>query len=122
MSNPRHDLAEFMVRRKYEQKGIALPSKFWNLPKYKKDYQHQIRLAVKLLKIYEYRLLMLTVKENAWMYSLGVKTIHDLIETVKDKLETQNILNEQPKPKNDVKQIKFRKEERSNFKDGYKKN
>ena len=122
MANNRHSLAEYMVRRKYQKQGIALPNKFWNLPKYQKDYQHQIRLAVKLLKIYDYELIMLTVKENAWMYSLGVTTINDLIEEVKDKLETQKIQQEKPKPVIDQKTINFRKKERSNFKDGKEKN
>lgn len=91
----REKLAETMVRREYAKKGKNLPDKFWNLPEYKFKYQNQLRFASKLYRAYSEQAIWNVVTREAWMFSLAVKKLNDMIELEQSKLET---LASRPKP------------------------
>ena len=78
MNDFRHWMAEIMVKRKF--KNEQLPTKFWNLPKFKKEYQHQIRLASKIIKVYDQDVIQKVIEKESWIYSLAVKKLNDLFE------------------------------------------
>lgn len=105
----REFLAELIVRRKFRQKEkIELPDKFWNLPKYKTEYQLQIRAAQKLLNIYDIDDIMTVIAENVWIYSLNLKRIPEMIDSkIIDRQNTKFIPSKN-------KEIKFRKENKDN--------
>lgn len=80
------ELATIMVARKFKEE---LPTKFWNLPKYKKEFQHQMRLALKLLKVYDHEIIMLVVFEMKWCYSLAVKKLTSEIHRYQGLKDTE---------------------------------
>jgi ribosomal 50S subunit-associated protein YjgA (DUF615 family) len=82
----REELVELMVRRQYLKKGVNLPLKFWNLPEYKKDYQHQIRLAAKLFRTYDPKAISNVIEKETWCYSLATKKLANLIEIEQKRL------------------------------------
>jgi hypothetical protein len=81
-------LAETMVRREYSKKNINLPNKFWNLPEYKPSYQLQMRHAAKLYRTYSEKAIWAVINREAWIFSLGLKKLSNMIEIEESKIKT----------------------------------
>jgi hypothetical protein len=81
-------LAETMVRREYSKKNKNLPDKFWNLPEYKPSYQNQMRHAAKLYRTYSEKAIWAVINREAWIFSLGLKKLSNMIEVEESKIKT----------------------------------
>jgi hypothetical protein len=112
MHNQAVELATIMIARKFKEE---LPNKFWNKAKYKPEFQHQMRLALKLLKNYDYEIIMLAVFEMKWCYSLAVKKLVSEIHRYQELKDTKPSKEFKP-AKTEVTYRKNNKEE--NIKDG----
>jgi hypothetical protein len=77
-----------MVRREYSKKNKNLPEKFWNLPEYKPSYQLQMRHAAKLYRTYSEEAIWAVINREAWIFSLGLKKLSNMIETEESKIKT----------------------------------
>lgn len=117
--SPREYIAELMLIREYQKKQIRLPSKFWNLPEYKHKFANQIRMASKLINAYGAEAVLATLEKEKWCFSLYAKKMPHLIElelaaiNQKKNSTVQNQTTENKSTGN-----KFRRKEKSSFKDG----
>lgn len=82
-------ICEILMERKYHKQNIKLPAKFWNLDKYKKEYQQQIIRINQLTKLYDEEVVVQTIIANKWLYSLFFPKIHDLLEKQEKLWEQQ---------------------------------
>ncbi len=87
-------LAEGMVERQARRKGLHLPQKFWDDPRYMPDFVKQIVFANQLLKIYEiksiFRALPVAERQTHVLSRVQIDTLHPLIQ-----YEQRNLLQEQ---------------------------
>lgn len=83
----RQELAVLMLKR--QNKDTTLPANFWNLPKFKKAYQHQLRLATKLLKTYSEQAIQNVLQREDWIYSLAIKRLDDLLLVEETKISKE---------------------------------
>lgn len=93
----RDRLVNLVMSRKYEKQGVKLPPKYWNLPKYKKEYQQQVMVAAKLIKAYDQQAILNVITKETWCWSLFAKRLPELIEVEQQKIIQQKIINEQIK-------------------------
>lgn len=84
-------LVTIVMKRKYEKSGITLPKKYWNLPEYKKDYQHQIRGAAKLLKAFPLEAIIIALEKEKWCWSLHSPVLEEKIELESSTIEKNKI-------------------------------
>lgn len=115
-------IAEMMVRRQFERQGKFLPAKFWNLPEYKTIYQHQCRMAAKLIRVYGIEVIMAVLEREKWCFSLAAKTLPRLfdLEQHKRKIQTEakEMLNN-IEPEQIIADVPlFRQPKRKTFADG----
>lgn len=112
---PREQLVCIMMKRKYGKQGITLPNKFWNLPKYKKEFITQSVHANKLIKAYSKEAIFNVINRETWCWSLGMKKLHDLIAIEQARLDTEQkireLKEEQKQPEVDMNLPLFRKKE-----------
>lgn len=85
-------IAEKMLRREYNKKGVTLPVKFWNLVEYKTKYQFQMRLAAKLIRTYGEEAVQAVIDREAWCYSLAAKRLPDMMEIEANALRGEKII------------------------------
>jgi len=105
-------LATIMLTRKFKEE---LPKKFWNNAKYKPEFQHQMRLALKLLKVYDFDVVMTSISEMKWCYSLAVKKLESDIYI---RQELKNKKPDQKEFKKSESNLTFRKNKSDNIKNG----
>ena len=90
-------LAEIMVKRHAEKKGVVLTYKYWNKKDnfWAEEFKKQVTEAGKLLRKYSIRAIMNSLNEVKWVYSLRTKKLVDEIkrqqETL-DKLEKKSTI------------------------------
>lgn len=79
---PAQFLAEVMCERTAKQNNEELASKFWNKPRWKKEFFKQLNLANNLLKQYDSAIVSkaLRSKEGKKIFSLGAPWLKKLIE------------------------------------------
>lgn len=86
-------LAEFIMLRYAERRGIILPFKFWNTKEWKKQYVIQ-KIAADALKKAGYDtksiLNALNRHDLQWIDSLNNKLLHDEIEKEQQKILEEN--------------------------------
>lgn len=87
----RDALVLIVMKRKYERQGVTLPIQYWNLPEYKKDYQHQIRGAAKLLKAFSYKAITSALEKEKWCWSLHSPVLQEKIELEQSYIEKNEI-------------------------------
>lgn len=92
------EIAELMVRRKYLREYVCLPNKFWNLPEYKPEYQKQMRLAAQLSRTYGIEVVSTVILKEEWCFSLAAKTLANLFELEKSRLEKTKLVENIKKP------------------------
>lgn len=92
------EIAELMVRRSYARKNLCIPQKFWNLPEYRPSYQHQMRLAARLARTYGTEVLTNVLLKEEWCFSLAAKTLANLFEVEKNRLEMAKLAKDIKKP------------------------
>lgn len=113
------DIAELLVRRKYERDGVPLPDKFWNLPKYKPEFAMQARLAAKYIRIYGEEIVLKVLNEEAWCFSLNVKSLVNKFELALAEKEAQETLSSlRPVTTRDTSPKQFKVKKKKDFKDG----
>lgn len=91
----RDRLVATVMRRKCERSGVTLPEKYWNLPEYKKDYQHQIRAAAKLLKAFSIEAITAALEKEKWCWSLHSPVLQEKIELEQSSIEKNKIAIQQ---------------------------
>ena len=116
-----------MIERKHKK---VLPAHYWNLPQYKSDYQYQIRIFSKLIKIYSKEAILKTIDKENWCWSLNNPKIQAKIDEEQSKIdreksqkEAQIILNNSgPNLENSQTTIQsspsFRRKKKENLTDG----
>lgn len=90
-------LAEIMVKRHAEKKGVVLTYKYWNKKDnfWAKEFKKQVTEAGKLLRKYSIRAIMNSLNEVKWAYSLRTKKLIDEIkrqQEIIDKLEKKSTI------------------------------
>jgi hypothetical protein len=105
LKSTRDRLVLTVMKRKYEKSGVTLPEKYWNLPEYKKDYQHQIRAAAKLLKAFSIEAITAALEKENWCWSLHSPVLQDKIELEQSRLEKNRIAIRQKEQDNTYKQL-----------------
>lgn len=82
-------IAEIFITRQEAIKKNIVPSKFWNLPKYKKRYIFAVIQANGLLKLYsgEAIIAALMSKDGSWIAWPGVDALVPLIEKEEARIE-----------------------------------
>lgn len=98
-------IAETMLRREYNKRGITLPVKFWNLVEYKNKYQFQMRLAAKLIRTYGEPAVQAVIDRETWCYSLAAKSLPDLMEAESHSLRQKEMVEKittKPKEQEDL--------------------
>lgn len=78
-----------MITRKYNKQGITLPDKFWNLPKYKKDYVFYTTGAARFIRAYGAEAVLNVLNRETWCWSFGPKTLPNLVEAEATKLKLE---------------------------------
>lgn len=75
-----------MIERKHKK---VLPSHYWNLPQYKTDYQYQLRVFSKLIKIYSKEAILKTIDKETWCWSLNNPKIQAKIDEEQQKIDRE---------------------------------
>lgn len=77
-------LAELMIVRLAAKEKIKLEQKFWNDPKWSKQFKWQMTLANNLLKLYPEGAIIQAVsgKDLEWVFSLNTKVLLKKIEAI----------------------------------------
>ena len=96
-------IAEELVKREYQKKGVNLPIKFWNIPEYRPKYQMQMRYAAKLVRTFGEEAVWNALGKESWCYSLGGPKIQAAIELEASKLAQKETLRaiQQSRPEED---------------------
>lgn len=115
-SSQRDKLVTCIMKRKYEKQGVTLPVKYWNLPQYKEEYQHQMRAAAKIIRAYDMEAVWNVINKEKWCWSLHAKQLHTLFEKEQANLSKQRIAISQIeqlniKEEEEVKKPLFRKKD-----------
>lgn len=84
-------ISEIIITRKYEKRNIKLPFKFWNIPKYKKEFLLGIFASNRLTKIYDADLIIKVLNTSGnWITSFYGPKIVELIEEEIEKQKKEN--------------------------------
>lgn len=86
---PAQYLAEFLSERKAKKDGKNLPVKFWNVPPFKGTFFQQMKLANKLLKEYDVRIILTALRELKYVYSLANKKLLAKIKELDSKKKAE---------------------------------
>lgn len=80
-------LAENMMARMARRDKTELPHKFWNQPRWKRQFLNQLRLANSLLKLYDVEAIVraLNRREGKNIYSFSAPWLNDLIKNEQEK-------------------------------------
>lgn len=84
-------VAELVCQKKATHEKVGtLPYKFWNLPKWKKEYIRQVSLANKLIKEFgdEAVVKFIKSKSGSKTISLGARNVKSEIEKIKNNLDS----------------------------------
>lgn len=84
----RQYICDLLMERKY--KNTKLPFKYWSETKYKKEYIKNLQGINKICKLYDDELILETILQNSWLYSVFYPKIHDLIikqEKIREKID-----------------------------------
>lgn len=115
-SSQRDKLVTCILKRKYDKQGITLPVKYWNLPQYKEEYQHQMRAAAKIIRAYDIEAVWNVINKEKWCWSLHAKQLHILFEKEQADLNKKRIAVSQierlnKKEEEQIKKPLFRKKD-----------
>lgn len=115
-SSQRDKLVTCILKRKYDKQGITLPVKYWNLPQYKEEYQHQMRAAAKIIRAYDIEAVWNVINKEKWCWSLHAKQLYALFEKEQADLNKKRIAVSQierlnNKEEEQVKKPLFRKKD-----------
>lgn len=77
-------ITEIFLRKIYENRGVSLSNKFWNIPEYRKIYKNQILAAASILKVYRADQVIEAIARNdlKGIYSLRSYKMDKLIKDV----------------------------------------
>lgn len=81
----RQYICDLLMERKY--KNTKLPFKYWSEPKYKKEYIKNLQSVNKICKLYDDELVLETIIENSWLYSVFYPKFTELLEKQEKKRE-----------------------------------
>jgi hypothetical protein len=113
-------LTEFVCQRMALIKGKVLPDKFWNYSDWKKTYQLQIIQANALLKLYDYKAIMLALK--SWRgkktYSLRSPYLLEIIKEEQQKIDRVKTISEKSEKIEIHEDIVVRKDKKKNKLEG----
>lgn len=92
-----------LMTRKYNKQGITLPDKFWNLPKYKKDFVIYSTAASRFIRAYGAEVVLNVLNRESWCWSFMPKALPDLMvaEAAKLKREAEKAKNA-PMPESNI--------------------
>lgn len=91
----RDRLVTLVMKRKYEKSGKTLPVKYWNLPEFKSEYQHQMRGAAKLTKAFSFEAINKALENERWCWSLHNPGLVEKIQLAQSEIDSKKIaLNE----------------------------
>ena len=87
-------ILELICERQAVKEKVDLPVRFWNLPRWKATFVRQLRKVHKLLKSYNERAIINSIKENPRIYSLLAPWFDELVEKQQAILDTQRKLDD----------------------------
>jgi hypothetical protein len=88
---PQQILAEVMCERQAAKEKTSLPAKFWELPRWKKTFLHQLRLALKLLEKYHPSVVSRAIRsqEGKKIFSFGAPFFKDALVREQEKYDAE---------------------------------
>lgn len=90
-------LAEMMCERRAASLKVDLPRYFWDsAEEWKSYYFYQLKLANKLLAVYNPGHIIRAVNELKYIYSLNIKVLLELLKKFKDEPEIFKEVVDQP--------------------------
>jgi len=98
---PQQILAEVMCERIAAKEKTSLPAKFWDLPRWKKHFLMQLRLALKLLENYHPSVISRGIRSNEGRkaFSFGAPFLKDIFDREQGKYDAEMAsLNAAPPP------------------------
>lgn len=108
-----------MIERKHKK---VLGPQYWNLPQYKEDYQYQIRVFSKLIKIYSKEAILKTINKESWCWSLNSPKLKNKINEEQLRIDREKSQKEaqiiDSGPNLESSQITFRRKQKENLTDG----
>ena len=95
LSRPAHQIAEIICPRLFKTKGFKeLPPKFWNDPRFSREYRLQLIKANALLKTFSLEAIISALtktKIGVKIYSLGAKWLDPIIAQEEEKIKQFNL-------------------------------
>mgnify|MGYP000064478654 CR=1 FL=1 len=90
---PHQILAEVMCERIAAKEKTSLPAKFWDLPRWKKHFLMQLRLALKLLENYHPSVISRGIRSNEGRraFSFGAPFLKDAFDREQEKYNAEMV-------------------------------
>lgn len=97
---PQQILAEVMCERIAAKEKTSLPAKFWDLPRWKKHFLMQLRLALKLLEKYHPSILSRGIRSNEGRkaFSFGAPFLKDVFDREQEKYDAEMVSLQSAQP------------------------
>jgi hypothetical protein len=75
-------LAELMCEAQARREGVDLPYRFWNIPRWKREFRKQQNLALALLRLYEPSIILKVLRgqKGKNIYSLSAPWLDGLLQ------------------------------------------
>lgn len=90
-------LAELMCERRAKNLGVDLPTEFWRTsPLWKNYFFYQLKLAQSLTKSYTSTVILDSLNEMKYVYSLKLAALLDLIEKKSKEVKVEIEIDIQP--------------------------
>jgi hypothetical protein len=88
---PQQILAEVMCERQAAKEKTSLPAKFWELPRWKKTFLLQLRLALKLLEKHHPSVISRAIRspEGKKVFSFGAPFFKDVLVREQEKYDAE---------------------------------
>jgi hypothetical protein len=79
-------LAEFICERQAQKAKTDLSYKFWNGPRWKKQFLYQVQLGHRLLKLYRVEAILAALRKRKDVYSLNATFIDNIIQAEENEI------------------------------------